>query len=80
MFIEPCILCGKQFWSKMQPKVISVGDYKNYYIVRCPKCGLSVHYYEATPTEEQAIELWNDRISHYNWKLEVRLALSERRW
>ena len=80
MFIEPCFLCGKQFWSEMQPKVISVGDYKNYFIVKCPKCGLSVWYHEAAPTEEQAIELWNDRIDYYNWKLKVRPILLESRW
>lgn len=80
MFIEPCILCGKQFWDKMQPQIISVGDYKSYFIVKCPKCGLSVFWDEAMPTKKQAIQLWNDRINNYKWKLKVRSVLLERRW
>lgn len=79
MFIEPCFLCGKRSRSEMRPKVISFGD---YFVVKCPKCGLMVNYDEVTPTEEQAIELWNKRMSCYNWKLKVRMALLEegRRW
>lgn len=80
MFIEPCILCGKQFWDKMQPQIISVGDYKNYFIVMCPKCRLTVYLDEARPTEEQAIELWNDRMRYHIFKLEQQLALLERGW
>lgn len=79
MFIEPCFLCGKQSWSEMRPKVISFGG---YFVVKCPKCGLMVNYDEATPVEEQAIELWNERMSYHNWKLKVQMALLEegRRW
>lgn len=80
MFIEPCILCGKQFWNKMQPQIISVGDYKSYFIVKCPKCGLSVFWDEAKPTEEQAIELWNNRMRNLEFRLILRRHMINKKW
>ena len=78
MLIEPCFFCGKQF--VLQPKVKTVGDYKNYFMVECPRCRLSVPYDEAKPTEEQAIELWNNRMRNLEFRLILRRHMINKNW
>lgn len=71
------IKCNRRLY---QSEIIKIILYKNYFIVMCPKCRLTVCLDEARPTEEQAIELWNDRMRYHISKLEQQLALLERGW
>ena len=54
--INRCRKCGSV------PELIKVGDYKEYFIVKCPKCHhTEANYDEASTTERGAIRIWNKR-------------------
>lgn len=49
-----CSNCGSV------PEIANVGDWKKYYICRCPKCGwTSAKTNEASTTIHGAIKIWN---------------------
>lgn len=48
---------------KSYPKIIRVGDWKQFFTVKCINCGKIVaNYWEAGRTEKEAIKIWNKRI------------------
>ena len=60
MTIKPCS-CGSK------PEIRTVGDYKQYFVCFCPKCGKSpMRFDEAQTTKQSAIKICNRRTDNGN--------------
>ena len=58
MTIKPCS-CGGQ------TEIRTVGDYKQYFVCFCSKCGKSsMRFDEAQITKQGAIKIWNRRVNN----------------
>lgn len=60
--IEACPYCHV-FGLKVYPECVCIGDQKDLWVAKCPKCGFTPAYYdEAQPTRRRALKLWNKKI------------------
>lgn len=55
--LKPCPFCGGK------AEIRRVGDYKNYFVCLCSKCGKTpISYSEASLTLQEVIKKWNKRV------------------
>lgn len=60
MFMEDCKKCPK--CNNGNLVFNTVGDWKQYYVIECPKCGyIAAESHEARITIPGAIKVWNKR-------------------
>lgn len=51
---------------KSIPKIIRIGDWKQFFVVKCISCGKVVaNSWEAGRTEKEAVKIWNKGIKNF---------------
>lgn len=58
--LKLCPVCKKY------PQIIKVGDWKQFFAVKCTNCGKVIaNCWEAGRTKKEAAEIWNKRIKNF---------------
>lgn len=58
--IKICPVCNGS------PKIVRVGDWKQFFAVRCNDCGKVIaNSWEAGRTEKEAVKIWNKGIKNF---------------